>query len=77
MWSEVNNTLYKKFEFADFSEAFAFMTRVAMEAEKMNHHPLWTNVWNKVEIWLSTHDAGNVVTDLDRALAKRIDALVK
>jgi 4a-hydroxytetrahydrobiopterin dehydratase len=76
MWSEVNNTLYKKFEFADFSEAFAFMTRVAMEAEKMNHHPLWTNVWNKVEIWLSTHDAGNVVTDLDRALAKRIDALV-
>ena len=77
MWSEVNNTLYKKFEFTDFSEAFAFMTRVAMEAEKMNHHPLWTNVWNKVEIWLSTHDAGNVVTDLDRALAKRIDVLVK
>jgi len=77
MWSEVNNTLYKKFEFADFSEAFAFMTRVAMEAEKLNHHPLWTNVWNKVEIWLSTHDAGNVVTDLDRALAKRIDVLVK
>ncbi len=76
MWSEVNNTLYKKFEFADFSEAFAFMTRVAIEAEKMNHHPLWTNVWNKVEIWLSTHDAGNVVTDLDRTLAKRIDALV-
>ncbi|MBN8665239.1 MAG: 4a-hydroxytetrahydrobiopterin dehydratase [Chitinophagales bacterium] len=77
MWSEVNNTLYRKFEFADFSEAFAFMTRVAIEAEKLNHHPLWTNVWNKVEIWLSTHDAGNVVTDLDRTLAKRIDALVK
>ncbi|MBX9891258.1 MAG: 4a-hydroxytetrahydrobiopterin dehydratase [Chitinophagaceae bacterium] len=77
MWSEVNNTLYRKFEFADFSEAFAFMTRVAIEAEKLNHHPLWTNVWNKVEIWLSTHDAGNVVTDLDRTLAKRIDALVQ
>lgn len=77
MWSEVNNTLYRKFEFADFSEAFAFMTRVAIEAEKLNHHPLWTNVWNKVEIWLSTHDSGNVVTDLDRTLAKRIDALVK
>ncbi|HCT22452.1 MAG TPA: pterin-4-alpha-carbinolamine dehydratase [Chitinophagaceae bacterium] len=76
MWSEVNNTLYRKFEFADFSEAFGFMTRVAIEAEKLNHHPLWTNVWNKVEIWLSTHDAGNVVTDLDRTLAKRIDALV-
>ncbi|HAK13043.1 MAG TPA: pterin-4-alpha-carbinolamine dehydratase [Chitinophagaceae bacterium] len=77
MWSEVNNTLYRKFEFADFSEAFGFMTRVAIEAEKLNHHPLWTNVWNKVEIWLSTHDAGNVVTDLDRTLAKRIDALAK
>ena len=77
MWSEVNNALYRKFEFADFSEAFAFMTRVAIEAEKLNHHPLWTNVWNKVEIWLSTHDAGNVVTDMDRTLAKRIDTLVK
>jgi len=77
MWQETNNQLYRKFEFADFSEAFAFMTRVALEAEKMNHHPLWTNVWNKVEIWLSTHDAGNVVTDKDRKLAQRIDKLVK
>jgi 4a-hydroxytetrahydrobiopterin dehydratase len=50
MWQEVNNSLYKKFEFKNFSEAFAFMTRVAIEAEKMNHHPLWTNVWNRVEI---------------------------
>lgn len=73
MWTETNNTLYRKFEFADFSEAFAFMTRVALEAEKQNHHPLWTNVWNRVEIWLSTHDAGNVVTDKDRALAAAID----
>ena len=76
MWEEKNNSLYRKFSFADFSEAFAFMTRVAMEAEKMNHHPLWTNVWNTVEIWLSTHDAGNVVTDKDRMLAKRIDTLL-
>jgi 4a-hydroxytetrahydrobiopterin dehydratase len=76
MWTENNNTLYRKFEFADFSEAFAFMTRVALEAEKMNHHPLWSNVWNKVEIWLSTHDAGDVVTQKDQDLAKRIDALV-
>jgi 4a-hydroxytetrahydrobiopterin dehydratase len=76
MWTEINNTLYRKFEFADFSEAFAFMTRVALEAEKMNHHPLWSNVWNKVEIWLSTHDAGDVVTQKDQDLAKRIDALV-
>jgi 4a-hydroxytetrahydrobiopterin dehydratase len=76
MWKEENNKLYRKFEFADFSAAFAFMTRVALEAEKMNHHPLWTNVWNKVEIWLSTHDAGDVVTEKDKKLAQRIDKLV-
>ncbi len=77
MWTEQNNTLYCKFEFKDFSEAFAFMTRVAIEAEKMNHHPLWTNVYNRVEIWLSTHDAGDIVTEKDHALSKRIDAIVK
>ena len=75
MWKEEKNTLYKKFEFKDFSEAFSFMTRVALAAEKMDHHPLWTNVYNQVEIWLSTHDAGDIVTDKDRALAKKIDAL--
>lgn len=77
MWTETDNKLYRRFEFADFSEAFAFMTRVAIEAEKMNHHPLWTNVWNRVEIWLSTHDAGDVVTEKDHKLASRIDKLVK
>jgi 4a-hydroxytetrahydrobiopterin dehydratase len=77
MWQEEDNKLYRKFEFRNFSEAFAFMTRVALEAEKMDHHPLWTNVYNKVEVWLNTHDAGNVVTDKDRQLAKKIDALVK
>ena len=76
MWQEQNNKLYKKFEFKNFSEAFAFMTRVAIEAEKMNHHPLWTNVWNQVEIWLSTHDAGDIVTDKDRKLSQKIDALL-
>jgi len=76
MWEEKNNSLYKKFEFKDFSEAFAFMTRVAIEAEKMNHHPLWTNVWNRVEIWLSTHDAGDIVTDKDRKLSQKIDKIV-
>ena len=76
MWQETNNTLYRKFEFRDFSEAFAFMTRVAMIAEKMNHHPKWTNVWNSVEIWLSTHDAGDVVTDKDKKLADKIDGLL-
>jgi 4a-hydroxytetrahydrobiopterin dehydratase len=76
MWKEQNNSLYRKFEFADFSEAFAFMTRVALAAEKMNHHPLWTNVYNKVEVWLSTHDAGDVVTEKDHTLAKKIDKLL-
>ena len=75
-WTEANNTLYQKFQFRNFSEAFAFMTRVALEAEKMDHHPLWTNVYNTVEIWLSTHDAGDIVTDKDRKLAKKIDALL-
>ena len=75
MWKEENNSLYKKFEFANFSEAFAFMTRVAIAAEKANHHPLWTNVYNKVEIWLSTHDAGDIVTDKDRKLAEAIDKI--
>jgi 4a-hydroxytetrahydrobiopterin dehydratase len=75
-WAEQNNSLYRKLEFKNFSEAFAFMTRVALEAEKMDHHPLWTNVWNKVEIWLSTHSAGDVVTEKDRELAKKIDALL-
>ena len=76
MWQETDNALYRKFEFRDFSEAFAFMTRVALVAEKMNHHPRWTNVWNTVEVWLNTHDAGNIVTDKDRKLAERIDALL-
>jgi 4a-hydroxytetrahydrobiopterin dehydratase len=77
MWQETDNKLYRKFKFANFSEAFAFMTRVALEAEKMNHHPLWSNVWDTVEIWLSTHDAGDTITDKDRRLAQRIDVLVE
>jgi len=76
MWEEKNNALYKKFIFRDFSEAFGFMARVAMAAEKMNHHPLWTNVYNQVEIWLNTHDAGDVVTDKDRQLSAKIDKLI-
>jgi 4a-hydroxytetrahydrobiopterin dehydratase len=76
MWTEADNKLYRKFKFKDFSEAFAFMTRVALEAEKMNHHPLWTNVYNTVEIWLNTHDAGDTVTGKDRQLADAIDKLV-
>jgi len=76
MWEEKNNTLYKKFVFKNFSEAFAFMTRVALEAEKMDHHPNWSNVWNTVEISLNTHSAGDIVTGKDRELAKKIDTLL-
>jgi 4a-hydroxytetrahydrobiopterin dehydratase len=76
MWKENDNKLYRKFEFKNFSEAFAFMTRVALAAEKMDHHPLWTNVYNSVEIWLSTHDAGDIVTEKDKKLSAAIDKLV-
>lgn len=76
MWKEKKNSLYQKFKFNDFSEAFAFMTRVALAAEKMNHHPSWKNTYNTVEITLSTHDAGDVVTKKDRDLAKAIDKII-
>ena len=74
-WEEKENALYKEFKFSDFKEAFAFMTKVALIAEKMDHHPRWTNVYNKLEIWLNTHDAGDVVTEWDRKLAGEIDKL--
>lgn len=76
VWEEINNKLYKKFQFKNFNEAFAFMTRVALVAEKMDHHPEWKNVWNTVEVWLSTHDAGDIVTEKDRKLADKIDSLL-
>ncbi|MEX1239080.1 MAG: 4a-hydroxytetrahydrobiopterin dehydratase [Cyclobacteriaceae bacterium] len=75
-WKEVDNRLTKTFTFGDFNEAFGFMARVAMIAEKMNHHPTWTNTWNKVSFELSTHDAGNKITDRDRKLADAIDKLI-
>jgi 4a-hydroxytetrahydrobiopterin dehydratase len=74
-WIEENKTLTREFEFKNFVEAFGFMTKVAILAEKMDHHPSWHNVYNKVTIELTTHDAGNIVTDKDRALAKAIDEL--
>ncbi|MCH5690509.1 4a-hydroxytetrahydrobiopterin dehydratase [Niabella sp. W65] len=77
MWQEEQNKLYRRFEFGNFSEAFAFMTRVALEAEKMNHHPEWKNVYNMVDVWLSTHDAGDIVTEKDHKLAQKIDGLLK
>ncbi|TNE65095.1 MAG: pterin-4-alpha-carbinolamine dehydratase [Bacteroidetes bacterium] len=77
MWKEQDNALQATFQFKDFAEAFAFMTEVAFHAEKQNHHPNWSNVWNTVEIRLNTHAAGNIVTDKDRQLARTIDAIVK
>lgn len=77
MWKEENNSLNKSFEFKDFIEAWAFMSKVALLSEKSNHHPEWKNVYNKVDIKLSTHDKGSTVTDKDRNLAKAIDKLLK
>lgn len=76
MWEERDNALHATFEFKDFIEAFGFMTAVAMLAEKQNHHPEWSNVWNKVNIKLTTHDAGNTVTEKDRQLADAITKLI-
>jgi len=76
MWEEKDNKLVRKFEFTDFVEAFGFMTKVAICAEKMNHHPNWSNVYNSVTIELTSHDAGNTVTKKDHELAAKIDQLI-
>lgn len=76
MWKEIDNKLGREFQFKDFTEAFAFMTKVAIHAEKMDHHPNWSNVWNTVKIELTTHDAGNMVTEKDHNLAAKIDELL-
>ncbi len=76
MWKEEDNKLKRTIKFKDFVEAFGFMSQVAIIAEKMEHHPNWSNVYNTVTIELTTHDAGNVVTDKDRALADAIDKLL-
>jgi 4a-hydroxytetrahydrobiopterin dehydratase len=75
MWKEENNQLQRSFEFNNFVEAFAFMTKVAFAAEKMGHHPNWTNVYNKVLIQLFTHDANDTITEKDIKLANEIDAI--
>jgi len=74
-WKEENNSLVAEFVFKDFTQAWAFMSEVAIHAEKQNHHPNWSNVYNKVNIQLSTHDAGNIVTEKDRKLSSKIDDL--
>ena len=74
MWTEKDNSLQASFEFKDFVDAFAFMSKVALIAEKMDHHPEWFNVYNRVDVTLSTHDAGGL-TELDVELAAAIDRL--
>lgn len=74
-WEYEDGSLHTIFEFEDFKEAFSAMTRIAFEAEKMNHHPEWTNVYNTLEIYLSSHDVDGV-TDKDFELAKTIDSLI-
>ncbi|WP_424962554.1 4a-hydroxytetrahydrobiopterin dehydratase [Ekhidna sp.] len=75
-WKEEDNKLKKTFEFKNFVEAFGFMSQVAIIAEKMNHHPNWSNVYNTVSFELNTHDAGDVVTEKDHKLAEAIDGLI-
>ena len=75
MWKEIDNQLKAKFQFENFITAFAFMTEVAFIAEGLNHHPEWSNVYNRVNIKLTTHDAGNTVTEKDRQMAEQIAAI--
>ncbi|RMF24810.1 MAG: pterin-4-alpha-carbinolamine dehydratase [Bacteroidetes bacterium] len=75
MWKEENDRLKATFTFRDFTEAFAFMTEVAFAAERLNHHPNWSNVWNTVSFELNTHDAGGKVTERDHRLAREIDKI--
>ena len=74
-WSLKNEKLYKEFQFNDFNQAFGFMTRAAMEIEKMNHHPEWFNVYNRITVELTTHDAGGI-TDNDVNLARILNSLI-
>ena len=74
-WTEENNKLVTEITFEDFSQAWAFLTEVAILAERKNHHPEWTNVWNRVSISLSTHDAGGVITEKDRKMADGISKI--
>jgi len=73
-WKRAKGRLHRTFTFADFSGAFAFMVRAALAAEKMNHHPDWSNVWNKVTVDLNTHDAGGI-TELDFSLASEMNRI--
>ncbi len=75
MWKEEDDKLKRTFVFKDFNAAFAFMTKIAAVADRLDHHPWWSNAYNKVEFELSTHDAGDKVTEKDKHLAESIDAI--
>jgi len=72
-WQEIDDKLYREFKFVDFKDTFSFMTKVALIAEKQDHHPTWKNTYNVLEFWLSSHDAGDKITEKDRKLAQAID----
>lgn len=74
-WTEQDNALHKTFVFSTFLEAMEWMQKASVEIEKLNHHPKWTNIYNTIEVQLSTHDAGNIVTDKDWKLAQILDAI--
>src|SRR5690349_14245845 len=76
-WQETKHGLYKQFNFENFKEAWAFMTKVAELAEQFQHHPRWENEWSVVQIWLITHEGGKKITDKDHEMAADIDALVE
>lgn len=76
MWQETKHGLYRQFNFSNFTEAFAFMTKVADIAERLNHHPRWENEWSVVQVWLITHEGDKRITDKDRLLASEIDKII-
>jgi len=75
-WEETDKGLFRSFEFENFRMAFAFMVEVGFLAEELGHHPNWSNVYNRVDIYLNTHDAGGTITERDREMSKRIDQLL-
>ncbi|MEN9988791.1 MAG: hypothetical protein RLZZ585_1830 [Bacteroidota bacterium] len=74
-WTETNNELKKTFVFSSFKDAMDWMVKASVEIEKQNHHPKWTNEYNKVHVSLTTHDVGNTITNKDRALSEALDAI--
>jgi 4a-hydroxytetrahydrobiopterin dehydratase len=74
-WTELHNALHKTFEFSTFLDAMHWMQKASVEIDKLNHHPKWTNIYNRVEVQLTTHDAGNSVTAKDWELARILDAI--